>query len=247
MFLYRLLLTILFLSETLLNGSLAYAESLSLPDSGGLTYDRYAASGPDLLLWVASERGLSEAEIHAAKRLAQGGTEVWQVDLASSYFLPLLPSSMDAVPTQDARRWLKAAMSTGKQVRVLAISRAVRPVLRAMSELTASERSQLCVALLYPNLYASADPLDEPAYLELGKLEGGQILLLQPRRSAATPWLPALMQVLQNSGVRLQSVMLEKLREGYWVRDDATAFEIEEGKRLDAMLQNQFESWACGK
>jgi hypothetical protein len=103
------------------------------------------------------------------------------------------------------------------------------------------------VALLYPNLYASADPLDEPAYLELGRLEGGQILLLQPRRSAATPWLPALMQVLQNSGVRLQSAMLEKLREGYWVRDDATTFEIEAGKRLDVMLQQQFQSWTCGK
>jgi hypothetical protein len=247
MFLYRLLPAILFLSGTFLNGSLAYAESLSLPGSSGLSYERYAASGRDLLLWVASERGLSEAEIQAAQRLAQAGTEVWQLDLAASYFLPWLPSSMDAVPVQDARRWLKAAISTGKQVRVLAIARAAKPVLRAMSELSPGERSQLCVALLYPNLYASADPLDEPAYLELGRIEGGRILLLQPRRSAATPWLPALMQMLQNSGARLQSAMLEKLREGYWVRDDATPFEIEEGKRLDVMLQQQFQSWTCGK
>ncbi|MEQ1592481.1 MAG: hypothetical protein ABL892_08835 [Thiobacillaceae bacterium] len=220
---------------------------MTLPDTDGLSYERYPASGSNLLLWVASERGLSDAERTAAQKLAQSGMEVWQLDPGTSYWLPPLPSSMDAVPVQDMHRWIEAALATGKQVRVLAVARAAKPVLRATGTLPDRERAKVCVVLLYPNLYASADPLDAPIYLSMGHQDGLQVLILQPQKSAATPWLPDLIDTLQTAGMRVQSAILEKLREGYWVRDEANAFEIEAGKELDKMLRQYFDTLTCWK
>lgn len=236
-----------FLASSFFLGNCARAESVSLADSSGLVFERYAASGQDLLLWMASERGLSEAETDAARKLARQGVEVWQWDVTGSYFLPALPGSMDQVPVEDEVRWMKAALGTGKRVKILAIARAAKPVMHALATLPADERSRLCVALFYPNLYANAEPLDEPAYLDLGRLDGGHVLLLQPKRSAATPWLPVLMRNLMNAGITLQTSVLDKLREGFWDREDATPTEVEAGKRLDALLLQQFRSWECGK
>ena len=101
--------------------------------------------------------------------------------------------------------------------------------------------------LLYPNLYINADPLDAQTYLELGRQDGLQVLILQPQKSAATPWLPDLIDTLQTAGMRAQSAILEKLREGYWVRDEANSFEIEAGKELDKMLRQYLDAGTCGK
>jgi hypothetical protein len=225
----------------------AHAETLELPDSGGLSYERYPASGRYLLLWIASERGLADTERFAAQKLAGSGMEVWQLDPAASYWLPQLPSSMDAVPTRDIGHWVETAIATGKQVRVLAVSHAAKPVLLALSVLPERERAKICVALLYPNLYSKVDPLDSPSYLSLGRQDGLQALILQPQKSAATPWLPDLVDSMMGTGMRVQSAILDKLREGYWVREEANAFEIESGKALDKMLTQQFDTWACGK
>ena len=70
-----------------------------------------------MLLWVTSERGRAEPELQAAQQLAERGIEVWSLDPVSAYFLPQLPSSMDAVPAQDLADWLRAAQAGGKRVR----------------------------------------------------------------------------------------------------------------------------------
>ncbi len=242
---YFLVAALLFLG--LLQGTLARAETVTLAGSDGVTFERYPAAGQELLLWMASEHGLSEAELDAARKLARQGTEVWQWDVVDSYFLSALPGSLDQVPTEDVVHWLMQAIETGKRVRILTIARAARPLLRALAALSAGARSQLCVALLYPNLYANAEPLDEPAYLDLGRLDKSRVLILQPKKSAATPWLPALMQKMMDAGIDLQAHMLDSVREGFWEREDATPIEMDAGKRLDELLWHEFQTWGCGK
>ena len=61
----------------------------------------FPARGQQLLLWVTSERGRAEPELHAARQLAAQGVETWSLDPVAAYFLPQLPSSMDAVPPRD--------------------------------------------------------------------------------------------------------------------------------------------------
>lgn len=218
----------------------SFAARAGLPD-----HQVFPARGPQLLLWVASERGRAEPEVHAAQQLAAQGVETWSLDLVAAYFLPQLPSSMDAVPPQDLAGWLRAAQASGKRVVVYAVARAAVPVLRAAAMLEPAERERLCVMLMYPNLYTVAEPLAEPDFLVLGSLAGLRVHVLQPRRSAATPWLPGLLDHLAKQGAATSHVILENLREGYWGRETPTEFETAESRRMDAMLLRELNHWGC--
>ena len=218
----------------------SFAARADIPD-----YRAFPAEGARLLLWVASERGRAEPELQAAQQLAERGMAVWSLDPVSAFFLPQLPSSMDSVPAQDLADWLRAAQAGGKRVVVYAVSRAAVPVLRAAALLQPVERQQLCVLLMYPNLYTVAAPLAAPDFLDVGRLSGLQVRVLQPRRSAATPWLPGLLDHLEIQGASTSQVILENLREGYWMRETPTEFEMAESRRMDAMLLRELNDWGC--
>ena len=208
-------------------------------------YQAFTAQGTHLLLWVSSERGRAEPEVQAAQKLAAHGVEVWSLDPLSAYFLPQLSRSMDAIPQLDIADWLRSALASGKRVSVFAVSRAAVPVLRAAALLEPAQRRRIGVVLMYPNLYTVAEPLAAPDYLDLGPLKGLRVRILQPRRSAATPWLPGLVEHLKVYGATLESVVLENLREGYWMRETPTEFEIAEGRRMDELLLRELK--ALGK
>jgi hypothetical protein len=218
----------------------ACAAHASMPD-----YRAFPADGQRLLLWVASERGLSDAELAAAQHLTAYGMEVWSLDPTSAYFLPQVPSSMDALPVNDMTAWFRAAQGTGKRVTVFAVARAGVPVLRAAALLGPAQRSRLCIMLMHPNLYTVAEPLSEPDYLDPGDLSGLRVRVLQPRHSAAMPWLPGLLEQLTRHGAIVSDAVLESLREGYWVREAPTDFEITESRRMDVMLLRQLDTWGC--
>ena len=218
----------------------SFAVRAELPD-----HRVFAAEGERLLLWVASERGRAEPELQAARQLAGQGVETWLLDPVDAYFLPQLASSMDAVPQQDMADWLRAAQASGRQVVVYAVSRAAVPVLRGAAALAPAERQNLCVILMYPNLYSVAQPLAEPDFLDVGDLAGLPVRVLQPRRSAATPWLPSLLDHLALHGASVSHAILENLREGYWARETPTDFEIAESRRMDAMLLRELNDWEC--
>lgn len=200
------------------------------------------SQGSRLLLWVSSERGRAEPEAAAAKKLAQHGVAVWSLDVPGAYFLPQLPSSMDKAPVGEVADWLASALDSGKQVAVYAVGRAAVPVLRAAARLEAAQRGRLCMLLMYPNLYQSAEALADADYLDTGRLDGLAIRLLQPRRSAATPWLPAQTAQLSALGARVTPVLLENLREGFWARETPTAFETERATQLDRLILKELES-----
>lgn len=218
----------------------AFAAHAGMPD-----YQVFPAAGGRLLLWMASERGRSEAELAAAQRLAAQGVEVWSLDPASAYFLPQVPSSMDALPIPDLAAWLRAAEASGKRVAAVAVARSAVPLLRAAAALDMAGRQRLCVLLLYPNLYTVAEPLAEPSYLDLGDLSGLRVRVLQPRRSAAAPWLPGLLDHLARAGATVDSTILENLREGWWARETPTELEIAESRHLDGLLLRELDSWGC--
>jgi hypothetical protein len=218
----------------------AFTARADLPD-----YQAFAAEGERLLLWVGSERGRAEPELQAARQLAGQGVETWSLDPVDAYFLPQLPSSMDAVPPQDMADWLRAAQASGRRIVVYAVSRAAVPVLRGAAALAPGERQNLCVMLMSPNLYAAAQPLAAPDFLDLGDLAGLQVRVLQPRRSAATPWLPGLLDHLALHGASVSHTILENLREAYWARETPTEFEMAESRRMDAMLLREVNDWEC--
>lgn len=222
-------LLVLFFSSDLV----AEETEVALPSGNVITYTRYPAGGQDLLLWFASERGLGKTESQAALELSQKGIEVWVFDLASALFLPHAPSSLDSIQANDMQALLSLASATGARMFIYAPSRAAVPVLRGLADrpdITAR------VLLMHPNFYSRADALDGADYLSFGSLKSVDVLVLQPRRSAATPWVENQIEALRKSGANAALKMLERLREGFWVREDATDFEVNEGRNLAARM-----------
>ena len=205
----------------------------ALPSGETLVYSRFPAGGKKLLLWFASERGVAPAEVRAAQNLAGRGIEVWQFDLTAAFFLPQTNSSMDGISPADVRAILGEADRTGADVTIYAVNRAAVPVLRALAG-TRGKRAQ--VLLMHPHFYSSVDALVGAEYLGFGNLEGVEVLVLQPRRSAATPWVGEQLAALERDGARVRLRMLENVRESFWVRESATAFEIGEGERLAELM-----------
>ncbi len=203
--------------------------SIALPSGESLSFSRYAAEGGDLLLWFASERGLAPEEIQAARDLAAMGIEVWQIDFVSAFFLPQTNSSMDGINAKDVRAIFDEARKNGARVTTYAVNRAAVPVLKALS---GGLKQRMPVLLMHPHLYSSVDTLVGADYLSFGNLAGVDALILQPRRSAATPWASDQFDALRKDGAKAQLLILEGVRERYWVRETATEFEIGEGKRL---------------
>ena len=216
---------------------LATSARAELPD-----YQVFPAQGTQLLLWVSSEGGRAEPEVQAAQKLAAQGVEVWSLDPLSAFFLPQLSRGMDAVPQQDLADWLRAALASGKRVTVYAVARAAVPVLRAAALLDRAQRRRLGVVLMYPNLYTVAEPLAAPDYLDVGALTGLRVRVLQPRRSAATPWLPGLVAHLKSRGAKVEPVILENLRERYWARETPTEFEVAASRRMDGLLLRELKA-----
>jgi hypothetical protein len=213
----------------------AYAEevTIALPSGESIVYSRYPAKGKDLLLWFASERGLAPTEIQAARDLAAKGTEVWQFDLTAAFFLPQTHSSMDAISVQDMQAIFEHARKTGARITVYAVNRAAVPVLKAL----AGKRS-VCtkVLLMHPHFYSKVDALEGADYLSFRNLRSVEALILQPRRSAATPWVGDQIASLRKDGAKAQVLMLEGVREGFWVRETATEFEMAQGRRLAELI-----------
>jgi hypothetical protein len=218
----------------------AFGARAELPDT-----QRFPASGERLLLWAASEYGRDPSELAAARQLAAHGVEVWSLDLLDAYFLPPLPASMEQVPQADLVQWLQAALASGKRVTLYAVGRAAGPLLGAVARLPAGARADLCVLLMHPNLYASAEALADPVYLDLGTLDGLRVRVLQPRRAAGTLWLAGLTEQLAVSGAAVTVTVLENLREGFWAREEPTEYEIAESGRLAERLMQEMETQTC--
>jgi len=215
--------------------SMAEEVEMTLPSGNVMTYTRYPAIGSNLLLWFASERGLGQAESRAARELSEKGVEVWLFDLASALFLPQTPSSLDGIRASDMQALLERASATGARLCVYAPSRAAVPVLRGLAgrpDISAR------VLLMHPNFYSRVDALEGADYLSFGNLKSVDVLVLQPRRSAAAPWVDNQIEALRKTGANTALKMLERLREGFWAREDATDYEVNEGRNLAEHMLN---------
>ena len=208
---------------------LAEEFELELPSGETIVYSRYPAKGKDLLLWFAAERGLAPAEVQAARDLAAKGTEVWQFDLTASLFLPQTHSSMDGIKAEDMQAIFDLARRRSAGFSIYAVNRAAVPVLKALA---GGRYGKTTLMLMHPHFYSGVDVLVGADYVAFGDLKGVNALILQPRRSAATPWVENQVAALSQEKAKVKVLILENVREAFWVRETATDFEVAEGKKL---------------
>jgi hypothetical protein len=215
-------------------------EHLVVPSGERLDYLRFPAQGDRLLLWVSSEQGQAAAERAAARQLAQRGIEVWMLDLGFNYFLDVGRSGFDDIPTNDMVALLKAA-DQRKRLSVYVVGRAAIPLLKgyALWQLDPGRPKTLKFILMHPNLYERAEALEDARYVDFGNLAGARLIILQPRRTTAVVWLERQAQALRQQGAEVKGVILERLREGFWEREDQSPYEAEMGAQLADLIAGQ--------
>ena len=199
---------------------------------------RYAAPGKTIILWFPSEYGVLAAEHIAARHLAEKGYETWLPDLHGAHFLPVVPSSAEALAATDIHAVIRAAHKTGKTVCLLSGGRGAKYTLEG-ARLWAQGRGKALAGavLLHPNLYArQPDPGEDPSYLPIASNTRLRLFIYQGDLS---PWywtLDSLQSALQRKGSTVRLEVLPDIRDRFYFREDAKPAERALGERLPELI-----------
>ncbi len=235
---YLLIPIVLFLS---VSASAADVRSVDTRE-GEVSYQYYQAEGDKLFIWVAPEAGLQKNEQLAAEQLARKGIEVWYPNLFEANFLPVVQSSMDRIPDAQIADMLSAAASTGKYVYFVTSGRGVVPVLRGIrlwqQSNSTSSRFHGLIMLSAKLFVETPDPGKAAELMAIAQASNVPVYWLQPDKS---PWfwkLEATVPALQQGGSHVFVQRLENVRDRFYYRPDATAYENRLAKSLPDMLLN---------
>ena len=214
---------------------------LTLEDGTEISFDIQAASGNKLLLWIPSEAGPQASDARIAAGLAKKGIEVWRLDPVEARFLPVTQSSMDRIPAGDVAAIMEYAIAkTHKQIFIAGTGRAAIPILRGMQQwqYNHSDQSRLGgVMLLSPKFFVETpDPGEAARLMPIVTQTNLPLYLLQPKQS---PWywkLPITKQALERSGSSVLLQTVDKVRDRFYFRPDATDYERQQSEKLATWL-----------
>ena len=199
----------------------------------------YNTHQKDLILWLPSEQGVVNAEHESAAQLAKLGYEVWVADLFSARFLPISPSSLDAIPASDVSQLIGIAAADHANIYILSSSQgAGRALEGAQRWLQQNPNRPLAGAvLLFPNLHAGTPEAGEaPLYLPVTAHLKIPIAILQGDLS---PWfwqLDTLKTQLELGGSAVAIKTLPGVRDRFYFREDALPRERAAAQQLAAFI-----------
>jgi len=227
----------------LMQASVYSIKPLSLSDGTEFVFEAHAAKGSKLLVWIPSEAGPQQSDIAIAKALTKKGIEVWRVDLVEARFLPVAQSSMDRIPAGDVAAIVDYAMATTqKQIFVTGTGRAAIPILRGLQywQQTHEDHKRFGGAiLLSPKFFVETpDPGKAAELMPVVTQTNLPLYVLQPKQS---PWfwkLPVTKKALEQSGSSIILQTIEKVRDRFYFRPDATMFEREQSLLVSSWLKN---------
>ena len=241
---YKALYKIAFISLLLIQAGTVFAVTpLSLADGTEFGFESHKASGDKLLIWIPSEAGPQSTDIAIADGLAKKGIEVWRVDLVEARFLPVAQSSMDRIPAGDVAAIIEyASAKTSKQIFITGTGRAAIPILRGLQQWQSehSDQSRLGDAiLLSPKFFIETpNPGQAAQLMPVVNQTNLPLFILQPKQS---PWfwkLPLTKPALEQSGSNVILQTIAKVRDRFYFRPDATAFENQQSQQLPLWLNN---------
>ena len=166
----------------------AQETTVALGDGVEATVTVHPAQGSRLVVWLPSEHGFPSYHADIATKLAAQNIETWQADLFSAYFLPVQPSSIDAVPTTAIAALIEHAIVTRKKtVYLLASGRGAVLALRGARQWQQRHPEQTSLGgalLLHPNLYVGTpEPGAVADYLPIASATNLPLFVLQPALS----------------------------------------------------------------
>lgn len=202
----------------------------------------YPAKGDTLFLWLYSEAGPQKSEHEIAKQLAKNNIEVWRVDLFAAHFLPVASSSMDRIPDSDISELIEYAFKkTGKKIIPVTTGRGSLPVLKGANRWQNKYKNSHALAgviLMSPKFFIETpEPGKEGKLLEIVKQTNLPLFILQPKQS---PWywkLDQTIPALEKSGSDVFVQRIKGVRDRYYFRPDANAYENKISTKLPATLK----------
>ncbi|MDX5334437.1 MAG: TlpA family protein disulfide reductase [Gammaproteobacteria bacterium] len=203
----------------------------------------YPADGGRLALWIPAEYGVLDAYHEAARSLQADGVESWIADPYTAWFLPVAPSSLEAIPGSLVGALIEAAReATGKQVFLVSHDQGAAVALYGAHrwQREADRREGLGgVVLVSPYLLEGTPEVGEEArYLPVARATNLPLYVLQPERSPLHPRLPELKAALTAGGSDVFTHRLAGLRDRYFFRPDAMGRERTAADELPGLLRN---------
>ena len=194
-----------------------------------------------LFLWLYSEAGPQKVEHEIAKQLAKNNIEVWRVDLFAAHFLPVASSSMDRIPDSDISELIEYAYKkTGKKIIPVTTGRGSLPVLKGAHRWQKKYKNSQAltgVILMSPKFFvATPEPGVKGKLLDIVEKTNLPLFILQPKKS---PWYWKLEQTipaLEKSGSDVFVQRIKGVRDRYYFRPDADAYENKMSAKLPATL-----------
>ncbi|MHB8921358.1 MAG: TlpA disulfide reductase family protein [Halothiobacillus sp.] len=189
------------------------------------------------LLWLPSEYGILPAEKQMAAQMSASGFESWFVDFYEPLFLPPTPSAVDQVPTEWVSGLMDKAKSDSLPLIVIASNKAAELSVRGWVALQKTPQHGVGFILINPNLYLNTpEPGATAQYWPQTNAFNAPVYLFQAELS---PWrwrMVELTETLQKSGSDVFTHLLPKLRDRFYFRPDATAYEQQQSQQLAAQL-----------
>ena len=202
----------------------------------------YPAKGDTLFLWLYSEAGPQKSEHAISKQLAKNNIEVWHIDLFAAHFLPVASSSMDRIPESDISELIEYAFKkTGKKIIPVTSGRGSLPILKGANlwQSTYNHSPALTgVILISPKFFIETpEPGKEAELLEIVQQTNLPIFTIQPQQS---PWfwkLDKTIPALEKNGSDVFVQTIKGVRDRFYFRPDANAYENKISKKLPLILK----------
>lgn len=210
----------------------------------------YHASTRNLILWLPSEHGVVRAEHDIATKLARRGYNVWLADLFVARFLPVVPSSVDAIPADDVANLIQAAAKKYQHIILMSSGRGAALALSGAQQWQAQHKTRTIAGavFLFPNLLmGSPEAGEEASYLPVTQHTRLPIAILQGDKS---PWhwqLDALKQQLSLGGSCVRIKNLPGMRDRFYFREDASPKERELADQLDGLIDDAIKNLTATK
>ncbi|MDX1347974.1 MAG: TlpA disulfide reductase family protein [Thiomicrorhabdus chilensis] len=201
------------------------------------------------LLWLPSEYGVLQKERDLAVQLAKNGIESWFVNYYEVLFLAPTPSAVDEVPDE----WIAATIQASRNPEdssqalplwIIAPNKAAQLAVRGLAQ--AGELSEplhhLGLILINPNLYLKTPKPGEAAqYWPQVSSMNLPVGILQAELS---PWrwrLKELATQLRHSGSEVFVNLEPKVRDRFYFRNDALAYEKAVSQQLADKLRRMMQ------
>ncbi len=214
---------------------------IELPSGEETEIRVFPAKGGILLIGFACDNGKSKHEEATSQSLAEDGIEVWMPDMLSTYMLPKTRSSYAEIPDEDLTHIIYEAISTNKDVYIVASGPDTQLLLRAAAQWKKEYpdyKNLKGAVLLFPRLN-NGEPVPgvEPKYVESVGTTTIPLMVLEGGRTPNRWGLNHLSGKLAASGSQVISKIVPDIRGYFFKRADPNRAEDVVTSQLSGLIK----------